>query len=262
MLAGVILRAMIMDSVPERFRKWILISAAALVLCSSGIAQVTSKAPASATATGAERGINLASKGRCAEALPILKKAGAQITDKKLKYDLLMSMARCAMGLERNETAVRTILDLNRSFPQDPEVLYLTTHYYSDLALRASHELAATAPSSPQAQQLEAEAFESRGEWDKAITQYGMILEHNPQRHGIHYRLGRLFLTKTPPDSENAKKELEEELKIDPSSAASEFLLGEIARQSGQWDDAIGHFEKAPNWMRDSSRRILRWGCQ
>ncbi len=72
-----------------------------------------------------------------------------------------------------------------------------------------------------------------------------MILEQNPQRHGIHYRLGRLFLTKTPPDSENAKKELEEELKIDPSSAASEFLLGEIARQSGQWEDAIGHFEKA-----------------
>jgi tetratricopeptide (TPR) repeat protein len=218
---------------------------AALCFCSAGIAQVTSKAPASATSSGAERGISLALKGRCAEALPILKKAAAQIADKKLKYDALMSMARCAMGLEQTETAVRTLLDLNRSFPQDPEVLYLTTHYYSDLALRASHELAATAPSSPQAQQLEAEAFESQGEWDKAITQYRMILEQNPQRHGIHYRLGRLFLTKTPPDSENAKKELEEELKIDPTSAASEFLLGEIARQSGQWDDAIGHFEKA-----------------
>jgi tetratricopeptide (TPR) repeat protein len=234
-----------MDSVAERFRKWILISGAALVLCSAGIAQVTSKTPASATSSGAERGIGLAAKGRCAEAVPILKKAVAQVTDKKLKYDVLMSTARCAMGLEQTETAVRTLLDLNRSFPQDPEVLYLTTHYYSDLALRASHELAATAPSSPQAQQLEAEAFESRGEWDKAITQYGMILEQNPQRHGIHYRLGRLFLTKAPPAPENAKKELEEELKIDPSSAASEFLLGEIARQSGQWDEAIGHFEKA-----------------
>jgi tetratricopeptide (TPR) repeat protein len=245
MIAGVILRAMTMDSVRELFRKWILIPGAALLLCSAGIAQVTSKDPASSTPSAAERGIKLASKGRCAEAVPILQKAVAQITDKKLKYDGLMSLVHCAMGLEQTETAVRTILDLNRSFPQDPEVLYLTTHYYSDLALRASHELAATAPSSPQAQQLEAEAFESQGEWDKAITQYRMILEQNPQRHGIHYRLGRLFLTKTPPDSENAKKELAEELKIDPSSAASEFLLGEIARQSGQWDDAIGHFSKA-----------------
>jgi len=72
-----------------------------------------------------------------------------------------------------------------------------------------------------------------------------MILEQNPQRRGVHYRLGRLFLTKAPPEKENAKKEIGEELKIDPASAASEFLLGEIARQSGQWDEAIGHFQRA-----------------
>ncbi len=105
--------------------------------------------------------------------------------------------------------------------------------------------MATAAPSSPQAQQLEAEAFESQGNWDKAITQYRTILEQNPQRHGIHYRLGRLYLTQTPPAVENAKKELEEELKIDPNSAASDFLLGEIARQAGQWDDAISHFGEA-----------------
>ena len=244
-IAGDILRAMTIDFIAELFRKWTLISGVALLLCSAGIAQVTARGPASASSSGAERGISLASNGRCSEALPILKKAAAQVTDKKLKYDVLMSIVHCAMGLEQTEIAVRTLLELSRNFPQDPEVLYLTTHYYSDLALRASHELAATSPSSPQAQQLEAEAFESQGEWDKAIAQYRMILDQHPQRHGIHYRMGRLFLTKTPPDSENAKKELAEELKIDPSSAASEFLLGEIARQSGQWEDAIVHFEKA-----------------
>ena len=92
---------------------------------------------------------------------------------------------------------------------------------------------------------LEAEAFESQGQLDKAVTQYRTILEKNPQRHGIHYRLGRLYLTKTPADTENARKELEDELKIDPDSAAAEFLLGEIARQAGQWDDAIKHFGRA-----------------
>jgi tetratricopeptide (TPR) repeat protein len=137
------------------------------------------------------------------------------------------------------------LLELNRGYGKDPEVLYLTTHYYSELALKASHELAATAPSSAQAQQFEAEAFESQGEWDKAITLYRKILEQDPQRHGIHYRMGRLFLTRTPPDSDNASKEFEEELKIDPDSAASEFLLGEIARQAGQWDNAISHFGRA-----------------
>ena len=114
MMARCVLRAKIMNTILELFRKWILISAAVLLLCGAGIAQVASKVPASTTSSDAERGISLASKGRCAEAVPILKKAVAQVTDKNLKYDVLMSMARCAMGLEQTETAVRALLDLNR----------------------------------------------------------------------------------------------------------------------------------------------------
>ena len=231
-------------AISERFRNGI-IAVAVTFLCVTASAQVKAKTPAEGTSSAAERGIGLASKGRCKEALPILKRAGAELTNKDLKYDVLMSTARCSIGLEQTETAVRTLLELNRSFGKDPEVLYLTTHYYSELALKASHELAVMAPSSAQAQQLEAEAFESQGEWDKAITQYRKILEQNPQRHGIHYRMGRLFLTKSPPDAEDASKEFEEELKLDPNSAASEFLLGEIARQAGQWEEAIRHFGRA-----------------
>ncbi len=57
--------------------------------------------------------------------------------------------------------------------------------------------------------------------------------------------MGRVFLARTPPDAESAKKEFEEELKVDPNNAAAEFLLGETARQAGQWDEAIGHFSRA-----------------
>lgn len=229
----------------ESPRNWIFVVVAATLLFSVGVAQESSKIPATGASASSERGIDLASKGRCREALPLLKKEAAQITNKNLKYDILMSTARCAMGLEQTETAVKAVLDLNRDFPQDPEVLYLTTHFYSELATRASRTLAETAASSPQAQQLEAEAFESQGDWDKAIAEYRKILEQHPQQHGIHYRLGRIFLIKNPPDPENSKKELEEELKIDPNSAASEFLLGETARQAGQWDEAIARFSRA-----------------
>ena len=243
-----ILRATTMGSFllhAERFRKELFISVTALVLCGPGNTQVASKAAPDSVSNGAERGIALAAKGRCQEALPILKRANAQATRKELKYDISMSTARCAIGMEQTDDAVMALLELKRKFPQDPELLYLMTHYYSELATRASQELATAAPSSPQAQQLEAEAFESQGEWDKAVTQYRRILEQNPQRHGLHYRLGRLYLTKTPAEVENAKKELEEELKVDPNSAASEFLLGEIARQGGEWSGAITHYQKA-----------------
>ncbi|MGH9517330.1 MAG: tetratricopeptide repeat protein [Terriglobales bacterium] len=197
------------------------------------------------TSGPAAQAIMLAQKGRCREALPLLKKSTLQITDKQLRYQTAMMTARCAMSLDQTESAVRALLRLNREFPHDPDVLYTTTHFYSELASRASQELAATAPNSPQAQQLEAEAFESQGNWGRAAAQYRQILQQAPKTPGIHYRLGRIALSKSPPETENAQKEFEEELRIDPGNASAEFMLGETARQAGRWEDAIGHFSRA-----------------
>jgi tetratricopeptide (TPR) repeat protein len=193
----------------------------------------------------AEQAIMLAQKGRCREALPILKKSIIQINDKQVRYQTAMLTARCAMSLDQTESAVRALLLLNREFPRDPDVLYTTTHFYSELASRASRELASAAPNSPQAQQLEAEAFESQGNWDRATAQYKQILQQAPKTPGIHYRLGRIDLAKTPPETDDAKKEFEQELTIDPGNASAEFMLGETARQAGQWEDAIAHFSRA-----------------
>ena len=63
--------------------------------------------------------------------------------------------------------------------------------------------------------------------------QYKKIFEQEPKLSGIHYRLGRILLSKSPPDVDNAKAEFAEELKIDPDNASAEFMLGEIARQAG-----------------------------
>jgi len=231
---------------PGLFRScifFLFVSCGILALSSS--AQVPSKAPAADASSAADRGIDLAQKGRCREALPTLKKAAPHLTDKQLKYRTLMATARCAMSLDQTDNAVEALLALNREFPRDPDVLYSTTHYYSELASRAAQELATSAPSSHQAEQLEAEAFESQQNWDRAIAEYKKILEQEPQLHSIHYRLGRIALSKSPPEVDNAKAEFEQELKIDPDNASAEFMLGEIARQAGQWDDAIPHFSRA-----------------
>lgn len=222
-----------------------------LGVCICGVAltsfstEVAGQAAVSAESSSVERGLNLAQKGRCKEALPILQKATPRLSDKQLKYRTMMATARCAMSLERTESAVQALLQLNREFPHDLEVLYITTHFYSELASRASQELAATAPNAYQTEELEGEVFESQGKWDEATAEYKRILDQNPGLPGIHYRLGRIFSAKTPPAAEDAKKEFEEELKIDPTNASAEFMLGEIARQAGQWDDAIRHFSRA-----------------
>jgi tetratricopeptide (TPR) repeat protein len=194
-----------------------------------------------------EQAIELAAKGRCQEALPVLKKSAARVADKDLKYRAAMATTRCAMSLDQPETVVTTLFLLNREFPHDPEVLYITTHYYGELASRASQELAATAPTSYQALELEAEAMESQSKWDDAAALYKRILEQNPNVPGIHFRLGRVALSKSesPANTAEAKKEFEEELRLDPTNAAAEFSLGEIARRGGQWSEAIPHFTNA-----------------
>jgi tetratricopeptide (TPR) repeat protein len=216
-------------------------------------------APADASQT-VEVGVSLAAKGRCREALPILKKSAAHLADKRLKYRVEMSAARCAMSLDQTQTAVEALLVLNHEFPHDPDVLYSTTHFYSELASRAAQELAATAPTSHQAEQLEAEAFESQGNWDRAIAQYKKILEQEPGLHGIHYRIGRIFLSKSPIEVETATAEFMEELRVDPANASAEFMLGETARQAGQWDEAIGHFSRASKFDEGFQEAYLALG--
>lgn len=217
-----------------------------LVAAATACAQARPAVPP-VSAPAVEQAVDLAAKGRCQEALPVLKRSTGHIPGKDLKYRAGMATARCAMSLGQAETAVTTLLLLNREFPHDPEVLYITTHYYGELASRASQELARTAPSSYQALELEAEALESENRWEDAAAEYRKILEQNPNVPGIHFRLGRVALSKpeSPINTDEAKKEFEEELKIDPSNASAEFSLGEIARRDGLWEEAIRRFTLA-----------------
>jgi len=136
---------------------------------------------------------------------------------------------------------------LSRDFPRDPEVLYLAVHTYSDLSLRASQALLFTNPGSYQVHQLNAEALEAQEKWDEAAEEYRVVLAQDPKLPGIHYRLGRIILSKpeTPATREEARKEFEAELSNNPSNAGAEFVLAEFARQGENYTEAIQRFTRA-----------------
>ena len=195
-----------------------------------------------------QQAIALAETGRCAEALPLLRRSTARIADKALKLKAGLATVRCAMILDKREAALEALQWLNREFPRDPDVLYVSTHAYSDLSTRESLDLARDAPSSYQAHELHAEALEEEGKWEEAAKEYRWVVKNNPELPGIHFRLGRLLLSKPDPSPnmvESAKMEMEAELKIDPNDAGAEYVLGELARQAQQWDEAIQHFSRA-----------------
>lgn len=207
--------------------------------------------------------MSLAQSGRCKEALPLLKQAKLQARDQDLKRRIGFAGVRCAMFAQQPDAAEDFLRLLNREFPHDPEVLYLSVHTYSDLASRAAADLAITAPQSAQGHELHAESLETNGKWDEAAKEYRLVLEQNPHLAGIHFRLGRLLLSKpnpSPADAEAAQKEMQAELEIDPSNAGAEYVLGELAKQNQQWDEAIQHFSHAAKLDASFGDAYVGWG--
>jgi tetratricopeptide (TPR) repeat protein len=221
----------------------------ALILPTQSTAQA--KPPATSypdVSQSLQRGLTLAKGGRCNEALPLLRKSSGRVDDKSLKRDAGLAGVRCGLYTNQPEAVIDFLRALNRDFPRDPEVLYISVHAYSDLSTRYAQELARLAPNSHPAHELNAESLELQGKWDDAAKEYQQILKQNPDLPGIHFRMGRLLLSKPNPPSDvgaQARLEFEQELKIDPSNAEAEFILGELARQEQQWDDAVKHFSRA-----------------
>src|SRR6266852_1934034 len=212
------------------------------------VAQAAKKAAPSDLSSPVARALHLAASGKCKEAIPLLKRALPQTSDKDLKRSAGLDGVRCAMASNQFDAAQDFLRMLNREFPGDPEVLYTSVHTYSDLATRASQQLAISAPNSAQAHELNAESLELQGKWDQAAKEYEAIAKQNPRLPGLHFRLGRLLLSAPNPPadvSERAKEEFQQELEIDPNNAGAEYVLGELARQESQWPDAIKHFTRA-----------------
>ena len=193
-----------------------------------------------------QHALELANHGRCSEALAALKRQ-AQAADKQLSYRAAMAGARCAMTLERRAEALEMLAVLARKFPDDAEASYVSARYLSQLANQTAERLAATSPNSVQVKKMNAEALESEGKADEAIAEYRKLLAQDPKLPELHFRVARLLLEKTPPATDEAKHELEEELRVAPNDAAAEFALGEIARRDADWATAIEHFQRATN---------------
>jgi tetratricopeptide (TPR) repeat protein len=223
------------------------IALAGFFVAAPAAAQNAPKAPPADPLASARQAVTQAERGRCAEALPVLRRVTPRLADKQLRYRAGLAAARCAMSLADTPAAVDALLLLRRDFPGDPEVLYVCTHFFSELANRSAQALAEGFPNSPQLAKLNAEALESAQRWDDALDAYRKILAQNSNLPEIHFRIARVLLDKSPsPETTaEAKKELEAELKIDPTSASAEFVLGELARRAGEWDAAILHFSRA-----------------
>lgn len=192
-------------------------------------------------------GLSLSELGRYQEALPLLEKGFRQSADPQTRRMCGLQLLRAYTGLGRDADAVETALALNRFYPNDPEVLYNTGRIYGNFAYLVMEKLHDNAPNSVWMLQAQGEANESQKDYDAAIIAFNHVLELDPHRPGIHYRLGRVYLarfrdTRNAGDRDNAVREFSAELTVDPQNGNAAYELANIQAETGNVEEARRQF--------------------
>ncbi|MGB7546294.1 MAG: tetratricopeptide repeat protein [Terracidiphilus sp.] len=194
-------------------------------------------------------GLSLAELGRFPEALPRLEKCFKQTADPEVRRMCGLQLLRAYTGLGRDADAVETALELNRLYPDDPEILYNTGRIYGNFAYIVMEKLHDKAPGSIWMLQAQGEANESQKDYEAAIVAFNHVLVLDPRRPGIHYRLGRVYLARfkdaqKPADRDAAMREFAAELAIDPGNGNAGYELANLYADLGNLEEARTQFEQ------------------
>ena len=218
------------------------------------------------TKTDSLLAISLSELGRYNEALPGLERGFRSDTDPEIKRMCGLQLLRVYSGLKRDRKAVDVALELNQTYPDDPEVLFHTGKIYGNFAFLTMRKLSQVAPKSVWRHQTLAEAHESQGAYDAAVGEYRQVLALDPRRPEIHYRIGRTLLarslqTTSSSDLEAALQEFQQELEIDPSNANAAYEIAEAHRNAGQLEEAQEFFERALKYYPEFEQAQLGLGA-
>src|SRR5438876_10375210 len=119
--------------------------------------------------------MSLSELGRYSEALPGLEK-GFRSTDSETKRMCGLQLERAYTGLLQNRRAVEIALEMNRLYPDDPEVLYHNGKIFGNFAFLSMQKLSQVAPGSVWTHEAAAEAYESQGSYSSALGAYRPVL--------------------------------------------------------------------------------------
>jgi predicted Zn-dependent protease len=210
-------------------------------------------------------GLSLAELGHFEEALPRLEKGFKQAADKNVQRMCGLQLLRAYSNLGRDPDAVETSLALNKLFPDDPEVLYHTGRIYGNFAYVVMEKLHDKAPNSVWMLQAQGEANEAQKDYDAAAIAYNHVLQLEPGRPGIHYRLGRLYLARfrtsqKAEDRDAARREFEAELKTDPHNGNAAYELANMDIEENRLDDARKALEAVTAGLPDFEQALVALG--
>ena len=197
-----------------------------------------------------------AATGDCDAAVPELTKGFASGENRRLAG---LALAQCHIAGKHFADAGPIVAQLERDFPADADVLYVSADYHMKAWNDAIYRMYQKAPSSYRVDQLSAEVFETQGKYTEAIAEYRKAIEKNPKAIDLHYRLGRALLQQShdPAALDQARKEFEAELALNPSDAVAEYQLGQVLTAGQKKPEAAAHFERAAELRPDFIEALI-----
>jgi tetratricopeptide (TPR) repeat protein len=180
-------------------------------------------------------------------------------TDATLRRLTGLALAECHVAHNRLEAALPVVLELQKQFPSDADVLYEAARVHmkawNDVVFRMYQKM----PASYRVNQISAEIFEVQGRYPEAVAEYRKAIQKNPSAINLHFRLGRALLMQShSPDALNeARKEFDAELKLNPSDAVAEYEVGQILIAENKPEEAAPRFERALALSPDFTEALL-----
>jgi tetratricopeptide (TPR) repeat protein len=210
-------------------------------------------------------GLSLSELGEFRDALPRLEKGFKQTADPEVRRMCGLQLLRAYTHLGRDTDAVETGLQLNKAYPDDPEILYHTGRIYGNYAYVVMEKLHDSAPNSIWMLQAQGEANEANKNYDAAIIALNHALQLDPRKPGIHYRLARVYQSRfnearRPDDRDQAKREFNAELELDPANANAQYELAQMAADDNNLDEARTRFEQIVQQLPDFEEALVGLG--
>src|SRR6266478_3346599 len=172
-------------------------------------------------------------------------------TRKHLTDSERLLLGKTHFTLQQYEAAADALAQVQGATNENAEASYWLSRTYQALGAEAYAQLEDSFPNSWRTHQLRAEGYELRQDLDNALKEFQLALQLQPNEAELHEALGELYLDNHSDDE--AQTELQRALALDPSRTHALYLLGRLYVQNRENEKALPYLQRAVRLQPDSA---------
>lgn len=175
-----------------------------------------------------------------------LEKAFPKVPEEKIRIETGTELIEIYSGMGDLEKAATIVSVLRGLEPTDEALTYTAYRIYSDLAAESLLSLSVVAPNSAHMHQAMAHELAKHGNTAEAMENYRAALKIDPRLPGVHFEFAEMLNSQATAESrQEAEKEYQAALEINPLDEQSECRLGDIAARRNDLKEAYERYRRA-----------------